>query len=238
MTTGSTETEKGHLTFLVGGFGVGKSNFFDAKKDCLFSTATLAGFDTIADQVVEAINTPAEERDETQKHLLYNITHVKDFAENQGIVNKATNDLRGNSFERLAKLEAQKNKTKKDITRTEVRDMLGKEIALYDGTEIAAKIRDGEHIVLDSTGRADIRADMYKLFEDNQLLGNCTFSAYNLVAPSDEHAAEVATRRLWRDGNLYTADKIEETLSKLFPPPIYSSDDIPLDYESIVQACA
>ena len=117
---------------------------------------------------------------------------------------------------RLAELE---EKTP-DVTRTDIRKTLRDEIAIYDGSVIIQKIREGKNIVLDSSGRPDIRTGIYQLLKDNDLFEQSDFSSYNMSSPSPEALNHTAWKRLEKRGNVYTADEIEGNYPLLFPAPI------------------
>ena len=92
MTTGSNNNKRTQFSFLIGSFGSGKSHFFNDHLE-LFPDAYLAGADEVADPMVEAINTPEDERKPEQQELLNNVTNLKLFLKKNNIINRDADNL-------------------------------------------------------------------------------------------------------------------------------------------------
>jgi len=181
---------------------------------------------------------PEAERTPEQVQLLHDVTHMKSYISEHGITNAAVNQLADNAEERLATL----NDKRPNVTRTDLRNVLRHEIAAFDGCQLLANVKEGQDVVLDSSGRPDIRLGIYDLLKQNGLFEDCSFSSYNMEAPSEEELGRTASRRLVspkHGGNLYDSHDIEENYTSLFPAPIYIPKDTALEKTdmSIIRAC-
>jgi hypothetical protein len=220
MDSGSGKDTKTCITFLVGGFGAGKSKFYKQEKSRLFAEYQKAGWDFVGNKVVKALNKPPLERSAKQVKLLYDICHLQEFMEQNNIrINKpiesgSTKSASERMNELLSKAPA--------IKRTDVRNALRPEIAAYDGLCIALSVRAGKNVMVDTTGRPDIRLGVYNILKKNELFDGCRFESYNLEAPTAEKIAKTAAMRLIRpkERTLYTSDSLEEIYPQLYPPPM------------------
>ena len=233
MVTGSDNKKKTHIAFFVGGFGGGKSNFYKQHKDALFPDSELVGFDHVADPLLEALNTLEENRSTEQAQLIRDITDLEALTSRNNIINHEIEKLGNDVDERI---EAVVKKAPK-INRTDVQKALGSEIAIYDGCSIIQKVRDGENITLDASGRPDVREGIYRLLQDNGLFEQCDFSSYNMAAPPPEELVKTVVSRLTenRKGHMnYNCHDLEKNLEGLFPPPIFIPQELRLSTEESI----